>query len=539
MCDRHHTPTAPDRAIALEHGAAHDHDHAVWSRREFLTRSAAAAGGTAFVLGGMPVQATSGTSLLHALAQLNTDRILVLIQLGGGNDGLNTIIPKTNDTYYQRRPTLGIPANETVSLNSEFGMHPNMQALEPLWGNGQMSVIQSVGYPDPSLSHFRSTDIWASASNSDEVRYDGWTGRYFDHEFPNYVSDPPDFPVAIRIGSATELLMRGAQTSMGMSFSDPDQIQQLADTGELYDETDVPNNFFGEELSFVRSVYNAALRYRDAVVAATEAGSNEAEYPEDDEFAESMAAVARLIKGNLGARIYVVNIGGFDTHANQAQGHGNKLLRLSEAVAAFQEDLGNQSQDVLTMTFSEFGRRVEENGSNGTDHGTAAPLLLFGRSVAGGLYGDDPDLVDLDSSGNMHFTTDFRQIYKTVLNRWFGLPETQAHNILGGSFSMLDFIANPVSTEPTAVPSAFVLETPYPNPFHGAATVAYALDQPGHVSLTAYDVRGREVARLASGAHTAGRHTARFEGTDLPSGTYLLRLEASGGTQTQPITLVR
>ncbi|NNF58016.1 MAG: DUF1501 domain-containing protein, partial [Rhodothermaceae bacterium] len=246
-----------------------------------------------------------------------------------------------------------------------------------------------------------------------------------------------------------------------------------------------------------------------------------------------------LIKGDLGARIYVVNLGGFDTHAGQANSHAGNLLQLAGAVAAFQEDLGARSADVLTMTFSEFGRRVEENGSNGTDHGTAAPLFLFGQSVAGGLYGTGPDLVDLDGSGNLRYSTDFRSIYKTILNRWFGLPQAQADAILGGTFSMLDFVANPVSAEPTAPPSSFVLEAPYPNPFQGAAMVAYALDRPGHVALTAYDVRGRQVARLVDGAHTAGRHTVRFDGTALPSGTYLLRLETSGGTRTQPITLVR
>ncbi|NNF57114.1 MAG: hypothetical protein HKN04_02635, partial [Rhodothermaceae bacterium] len=298
MCDRHHHATP--RAIGLEHGEAHDKDHATWSRREFMSRSAAVAGGTAFMLGGMPVHATSGSSLLQALARLDTNRILVLIQLGGGNDGLNTVIPRTNDIYYQRRPTIAIPSNEAVVLNDDYGLHPSMQAMESLWGDGYLSVVHSVGYPDPNLSHFRSTDIWATASSSNEIRYDGWTGRYIDSEFPNYAGDPPDFPVAIRIGGASELLMRGSTSALGMSFSDAGQIDQLADSGELYDESDVPNNFFGQELSFVRSVYNAALRYRDAVVAATEAGTNDAEYPGGG-FADSMAAVARLIKGDLGA----------------------------------------------------------------------------------------------------------------------------------------------------------------------------------------------------------------------------------------------
>ena len=537
MCDHHHTH-AHGRAIALEHGEAHDRDHATWSRRDFLTRSAALAGGATLALNGMPVHATSNSSLLHALAQLDTERILVLIQLGGGNDGLNTLIPITNDVYYQRRPTLAIPANEAVSLNSDFGLHPAMQALQPLWGDGRMSVLHAVGYPDPSLSHFRSTDIWATGSRSDEVRLDGWTGRYLDTEFPDYVSSPPDYPVAIRIGGASELLVRGSQTALGMSFSDAYQIQQLADTGELYNEADVPNNPFGQELSFVRSIYNAALRYRDTVIAATETGTNEVEYPVGG-LGDSLAAVAKLIKGDLGARIYVVTMSGFDTHAGQANDHANQLARLANAVAAFQADLSARSRDVLTMTFSEFGRRVEEDGSQGTDHGTAAPLFFFGESVNGGFVGDEADLVNLDDNGNLRYSTDFRSVYATILSRWFGLPFAATESILGESFPMLDFLANPapVSNE-TVRPTAFVLEPAYPNPFREVATTAFAIDRPGPVTLSVFDVRGRMVARLADGPHLAGRHVVRFDGSALPSGTYLLRLDTPAGPHTQPITLV-
>ncbi|MDX1438736.1 MAG: DUF1501 domain-containing protein [Rubricoccaceae bacterium] len=545
MCDHHHNhdphhPAPTERKIAIEDGAAHDHDHAAWSRRDFLTSAAAAAGGTAFLLGSTPVQATSSTSLLHALAQLETDRILVLIQLGGGNDGLNMVVPVTNDRYYQLRPTIAVQPGNTFALDGDYGLTNMMSSLQSMWGEGKMAIMHSVGYPDHNLSHFRSTDIWASASGADETLNSGWTGRYLDVEYPNYVTDPPEYPVAIRIGGASGLLLRGENTTMGMSFSNPSQFEQLESTGEFYDEDDVPDNVFGQELSFIRSVYNAALRYREVVIEAAEAGTNEAQYG-GGQLAESLAIVARLIKGGLQSRLYVVQHGGFDTHSNQMNSQPGLLQSLANAVAAFTEDieLGGRSEDVLTMTFSEFGRRVEENGSNGTDHGTAAPLFVFGGGVSGGLFGDGPDLINLDGSGNMHHSTDFRDVYATVLQHWFGLNPATSDTILGGDFNPIGFVANPVSIAPPVSPAHFVLEPAYPNPFAYSTTVAFALDRPGQVRLNVMDVRGRRVHQLADGPHTAGRHTVRFDANELASGTYFIHMESSSGTQTQPVTVVR
>lgn len=492
------------------------------------------------MLGSTPVQATSSTSLLQALAQLDTSRVLVLIQLGGGNDGLSMVVPVTNDRYYQLRPTIAVQENNTFALDDEYGLNGMMSSLQPLWGEGLMGVVHAVGYPDHSLSHFRSTDIWASASGSDEVLNSGWTGRYLDTEYPNYVSDPPEFPVAIRIGGATGLLLRGENATMGMSFSNPGQFEQLETTGELYDENDVPDNEFGEELSFIRSVYNAALRYRDIVIDAAEAGTNDVAYG-GSRLEESLAIVARLIKGGLQSHLYVVQHGGFDTHSNQSNSQPGLLQTLADAVAAFTEDLeiGGRDEDVLTMTFSEFGRRVEENGSMGTDHGTAAPLLVFGGGVEGGIFGDGPDLIDLDNSGNMHHTTDFRDVYATVLQHWFGLEQNTSNTILGGSYAPIGFVANPATSIAPTAPASFSLEPAYPNPFNYSTTITFALDRPGHIRLTVLDVRGRTVSRLADRPYTAGRHSVRLDAHEISSGTYFVQIETETGTQTQPVTVVR
>ena len=541
MCDHDHSH-APARSIAIEDGASHDHDHAAWSRRDFMTHSAAVAGGTAFMLGSTPVHATSGTSLLRALANMDTDRVLVLIQLGGGSDGLNVVVPVTNSRYYEARPTIAVQQANTFALDSDFGLNSAMSSLEPMWGEGDMAVVHAVGYPDHNLSHFRSTDIWASASGSEETLNTGWTGRYLDVEYPDYVSNPPEYPVALRIGGATGMLLRGGATTMGMSFSNAGQFEQLEATGELYDESDVPDNVFGEELSFIRSVYNASLRYVDAVIDAADAGTNDpnANYP-GGSLGDSLAIVARLIKGGLQSRLYVVSHGGFDTHSDQNNRQPGLLQTLANAATAFQTDLetGGRDEDVLTMTFSEFGRRVEENGSQGTDHGTAAPLFLFGGGVNGGLYGDGPDLINVDNNGNLFHTTDFRSVYATVLQQWFGLSLVISDTILGGSFSPLGLVTVSAENPTPSIPTQFALEPAYPNPFAHSTTIAFALDRPSQIRITVLDARGRVVGRLVDGPRTAGRHSVRFDSYDLPSGTYFARLETPSGSKTQPISVVR
>ncbi len=541
MCDHDHSHT-PARAVSIEDGASHDDDHNAWSRRDFLTHSAAVAGGTAFMLGSTPVHATSSSSLLRALANMDTDRVLVIIQLGGGSDGLNVVVPVTNDRYYQVRPTIAVQQNNTFALDGDYGLNGAMSSLEPMWGDGNMAVVHAVGYPDHNLSHFRSTDIWASASGSDETLNTGWTGRYLDEEYPDYVSNPPEYPVALRIGGATGMLLRGGATSMGMSFSNAGQFDRLEATGELYDESDVPDNTFGQELAFVRSVYNASLRYVDAVIDAADAGTNDpnANYPNSG-LGDSLAIVARLIKGGLQSRLYVVHHGGFDTHSDQNDRQPGLLQTLADAATAFQTDLetGGRDEDVLTMTFSEFGRRVEENGSEGTDHGTAAPLFLFGGGVEGGLFGDGPDLDNVDNNGNLFHTTDFRSIYATVLQNWFGLTSGVSNTILGGPFDPLNIVTVSAENTVPSVPSQFAIEPAYPNPFAHSTTVAFVLDRPSQIRITILDARGRVVRHLVDGPRTAGRHTVRFDAYDLPSGTYFARLETPSGAKTQTVSVVR
>ena len=554
MCDTHAHPPAAPRAISLDDAAAHARDHAAWTRRDFLSQATAAAAG-AFVLGtgaqARTVRASSHTPLLQLLGGTETERVLVIVQLGGGNDGLNMVVPYTSGAYYSRRPTIAQPRASLLTLDADYGLNGAMQALAPVWGRGDLAVVHSAGYPSHSRSHFRSTDVWASASRADEVRSDGWTGRYVDRAYPGHAQTPLDFPVAVRIGGASSLLVRGAGGALGMSFSDAGQLQRLAETGQFYDEADVPPTQAGAELGFVRQVYNSGLRYRDAVYGASQAGTNDgsAAYPTGG-LGDSLAAVARLVKGGLGSRVYAVSIGGFDTHADQLMHQTGLLAQIATAVAAFYTDLGatGDAGRVLTMTFSEFGRTVSQNGSAGTDHAEASPMLLFGGGVGGGLYGDGPGPV-LDTlpagASALPMSVDFRRVYASVLRQWFGLAQGDAEAVLGGAFSPLDGLvdAATVAAEPDAAEAGFSLGPVAPNPVRGRAVVPFALDRAGTARLRVLDLQGRTVLDAPRGALAAGPHTATLDVSALAAGVYLVRLDAASGggsaSRTVTITVVR
>ena len=478
------------------------------------------------------------------LGALETDRVLVIIQLGGGNDGLNMVVPHTSGEYYARRPTIAQAASSLVMLDADYGLNGAMSALEPVWGRGDLAVVHSAGYPDHSRSHFRSTDVWASASDAGETRNDGWTGRTLDTLFPGHTQSPPDFPVAIRIGAASSLLTRGAAGQLGMSFANAGQLERLTTTGDFYDTSDVPATLAGSELSFVREVYNSGLRYRDAVLGASQNGANEAD-GYDGGLGTSLAAVARLIKGGLGSRVYAVSIGGFDTHSDQLDRQTGRLAEIADSVAAFYDDLGmsGDADRVLTMTFSEFGRTIRENGSAGTDHAEASPMLLFGGGVGGGLYGDGPGPV-LDTlpqnASALPMSVDFRTVYASLLQRWFGLPAGDADAVLGGDFEPVGgLVSAPPVTSESAPASGLGLGPVAPNPIRGRATVPFALDRPGPATLRLIDMQGRTVAQMPQGALSAGAYTAPLDVSGLAPGVYLLRLETGRDARTVSVTVVR
>ena len=539
MHDGHHHR----HGSCLEHGHAHTQDHARWSRRDFLSRLGMAAAGVSFTLHGRTLSAFGRGLQAHSLHTMETDRILVLIQMNGGNDGLNTVIPTRNDIYYQRRPTIAIPRAEAMLLDDETGLHPAMRSLESLWGDGHMAVVHNVGYANQTRSHFRGTDVWVTGSDVDEYVGTGWTGRYLAESYEDYLTNPPVYPLAVRVGGASPTLFQSRFGQLGMTFADSRQFQNFVSQGGYYDTENVPDTYFGAELAYVRDVTNASFRYVEAVQKAADRAENLAAYPGG--LGGSLSVVARMIRGELGSRIYSVMLGGFDTHSDQGSvtgSHANRLGELANAVSAFYADLAADGLDrrVLVMTFSEFGRTLNENGSGGTDHGAGAPMLIFGGGVSGGLYGSASDLRDL-YGGDPRYTTDYRTVYGTVLQDWFGLPTNEVDGLLDGSFDRLGFVANPlqVGRQREPLPETFSLEQNYPNPFNPQTRIVYRVSNTGPVRLAIYDMLGRHVRTLVDGTRHAGTHAADFVADGLPSGTYVYRLETPDGQLSRTMILTK
>ena len=360
------------------------------------------------------------------------DTILVVVQLTGGNDGLNTVIPFDDPEYAKLRPTLKIGKNQVKKINDSIGLHPSMTGLAGLLQEQALCVVQGVGYPNPSQSHFRSMDIWQSASTSESAA-EGWIGKALKglpaspsfHLANSNESSPLALNGApVRVPSITSLADFQLKTAAASGADSRDQRSIIE--GSAKPQTGKPNL-----LDFVQ---RTAVNTYASSKRLQEIGKNyqpKSPYP-NTPLANKLKLAAQLIDANLGARIFYVSLDGFDTHANQANAHTNLLRQVSDAMTAFYKDLAARGHKdrLLMMTFSEFGRRAKENGSRGTDHGSGAPLFLVGGKVKPGLVGEHPKLTELPA-GNLKFHTDFRQVYAAVLDQWLGVP---SKDVLGADF---------------------------------------------------------------------------------------------------------
>ncbi len=409
----------------------HNHEHDYWSRRSFI-QALGLVGGGSMLMGKQSVSAAQATPLTVALSESQNDNILVIIRLNGGNDGLNTIVPVYDyATYANLRPNLRHFEPNLLPLNDDFSLPNYMNDLESVWGDGQMKVVHGVGYPDQNLSHFRSSDIWASAEHQYEEQT-GWWGRYFEDLYPDYLTNPPAAPPAIQVGNIGNLIFDGFDNNYAFTFANIEQLQTVGANGALHDVLNVPDCVYGDKLTFLRAAANTTFTYSGVIHDAYMASNNNANYGNGD-LATQLAAVARLIKGGLGTKVYMVSLGSFDTHANQRYQHQSLLQDLSSSIKAFYDDLGSGGWDqkVLSMTISEFGRRPYENGSAGTDHGAASPMMLFGPALNGsGFVGDHPDLLTWDDYDNLIPSSDLRDVYASVLANWFCLDQEVIDSIL-------------------------------------------------------------------------------------------------------------
>jgi uncharacterized protein (DUF1501 family) len=366
--------------------------------------------------------------------RMGGNKVLVVLQLSGGNDGLNTVIPIYNDIYYRERPGLAIAKEKTLILNSDAGLHPALTHLKTLYDEGNLSILNNVGYPNPDRSHFRSMDIWQTASNPDEYLNSGWLGRYLDAQCVG-CSRPTQ---VLEMDDMLSLALSGEQMK-GIALRDPKRLYETSQDpffkdlllAESHEQTEDP-------ASYLYKVMAETLSGADYIFQQSKLRPSTTVYP-DTEIGKNLRMIASLISSDINTRVYYVSLGSFDTHVGQQAKQGKLFSDLNDAIKPFTEDLkSNQRfEDVLMMSFSEFGRRVGENGSGGTDHGTANNMFLIsGGLKQKGMLNQMPDLSNL-TEGDLVQQLDFKRVYATVLNKWL---QADDNKILRRQYGYLDFI---------------------------------------------------------------------------------------------------
>lgn len=377
-------------------------------------------------------------------------KILVIVQMAGGNDGLHAIIPYADPHYAQLRPTLNVATTDQIKLNAQLALHAKLGAFKPMWDAGQMAVIENVGYPNPNLSHFQSTYIWETldVTGAQGTARTGWLGKYLQgagdslqHPFTGLSSGsllPEAFMApSVSVPSITSSTTFGIKADPADKGRQAQRQQALLDFQTSYTSSSATQSAFGGLLNTTaQTASTAAAQFTKAT--GTYQPAKTANYPKSG-LASGLQVIATAITQGLGVRIGYVTIGGFDTHANEGPVLDLLYPELAEGIAAFWRDMQAQgfANNIMMMTWSEFGRRAQENGSQGTDHGTAAPQFIFGPGVAGGVYGPAPDLGSLDANGNLVFQTDFRSVYGTLIDKWLG---GNSQTVLGATYPTLDFV---------------------------------------------------------------------------------------------------
>lgn len=509
-------------------------------RRDFLKTAGASSLGS-FMLQGIPVQGMASSKLLELLSSEDCeDNILVLVQLTGGNDGLHTVVPlDMYDRLQNARPNFAVPEGDLLPLMGEdtLAFHKKMSHLQNLYAEGKVSVIQNVGYPNQNFSHFRSTDIWLTASDENEVVDTGWLGRSMDHfhpDFPtNYPTEEHPDPIGIQTGVFVSPGFLGDTASYGYAIDNPDFFYQLID-----DTDDTPTDTpYGHELSFLRQTARQSNQYSQVITEAAgkqDTLSNLYPATRENTLADQLKIVARMIGGGLKTKIYMVTLGGFDTHADQVENgdlsegaHAELLHKVSEAMNAFQDDiqLMGVSDRVLTMTFSEFGRRIASNGSNGTDHGSAAPMLLMSSAIEGKVIGNNPMLPENAAvDDNLPMEIDFRSVYATVLRDWFCIPEDKIREILFGDFDIL-----PITTGIRNYNPQLSQVKMFPNP---AQNEVFFETDLGGLQVEIFDNRG---VRLSKTKITEQAPLKKLDISTLKTGRYHIRLSTTKGSRALPL----
>ncbi|MGQ1786570.1 MULTISPECIES: DUF1501 domain-containing protein [unclassified Saccharicrinis] len=547
-------------------------------RRSFIRNIGATAAGT-FALGGVPVRAMMPTTAMaKAALEGNNENVLIFIQLHGGNDGLNSLVPIGQyNEYYNLRANIALPdhgersyinVDESIPERRQVGLHPDMIHFKQLYDQDKAVVIQNVGYPDMNGSHFRGRDLVFMGLDGTEDQADvtsGWMGRFLNLEYPNYPdafpSETMKDPVAIEMGSAMSLAFHREQgIPIGLNVQSPEAFYELINGVGVDNATlHKPDGYAGEELEYLWQFEGMSNVYAERLKQVYDNGSNSTvdyptEYPaptlalyKKNALSGQLRLIARLLKGGIKTRIFMCRMGGFDTHGNQVDEndstlgiHASLMYHLSSAIKAFQDDLANMELEdkVLTMTFTEFGRRVKSNDSYGTDHGSSTPVFVFGKAVKSQVVGDNPDLSDL-IGGNMKYQVDYRQVYTSVLQDWFGASK---ETLEVARFS--DFIDNRIDIFGLDIgvrelEAGFVNAIAFPNPVSDRLTIQFKMPMPGSAKIKIFDVNGRVVYLHKTEFLNYGDHNFYLLVNNLPVGQYLFSVETKQYTESGKIIVKR
>lgn len=570
-------------------------------RRNFIKKLSLAT--IPFTLGGIPIKLMAENSLTRMAEQSTNDRVLIILQMHGGNDGLNSIIPvEAYDVYYKWRANIAIPAknslrkmillDSTLPADVQVGLHPDMIAMKDLYDRGRMTVIQGVSYKNNNGSHFRGRDISFMGGGFDDYFSSGWVGRYLQQEFAPQVY-PNDFPnaemkdpLAIEMGSDVSLIFhQEGNIPTSISLNDPQSFARLVDelegfTDEGIDPRGKPPAAldatpYGKELNWILGLEDKSEDYAERLYEVyRNSPTTTVTYPERYPFnaprgsmrnglTPQLQLIARLLDGGgpgLGVKtkVFLVKIGGFDTHAEQVESydptmgqHAALMYHIASAMRAFQDDLRARGLEdrVLTVTTSEFGRRIRANGSYGTDHGTGAPVMIFGKGVQPGVVGKVPDL----NQQNVEMQFDYRQVYANLLRDWMLVDENKINSDIffkdflngpkedgGGNYQPLPLATQVISgVQENFIASRFRLEDCFPNPASEFTTIKFRINATNEVRLTLLDNQGRTLRTLMHGERTEGEHEVQVSVTDLNAGIYFYTLTTGFYQETKKLLVVR
>jgi uncharacterized protein (DUF1501 family) len=487
------------------------------------------------------------TKQLFRTSRTGEDRVLVIIRMNGGNDGLNTVIPLDQyDNLVIQRPNVLIPENQLISLNTTNALHPAMTGMGNLFGDGKLSVVQNVGYPEQNRSHFRSMDIW-STGLLDPAGTTGWLGRHLDQNYPNFPEDYPSpafpDPFAISMGYEVSSTCQGLMGNFSHTVANPFDTVNLQESALLNDGT-----YYGSHMEYLSTMIAQANEYGAAVNAAANNGNTLSTlYDTNNDLAVQLRYVAQMISGGLQTKIYIVNINGFDTHdaqvvdsAPETGNHAFLLKSVSDAIAAFQDDLAllGLEQRVAGMTFSEFGRQVASNASFGTDHGDAAPLFLFGTCISSQIVGPNPVIGDqIQDQAGVPMQIDFRDVYASILKDWFGADPADIQAMFEHTVNfmpLLDGCSLGVGENEAMKDDVIV----FPNPCAGQTTIRLR-SKNERVTVQVRDLFNRLIVDVCSKSFGEGQHDIAVELGDIPSGEYLVTVMKDSGNFTKRIVKVK